>query len=124
MCYKNFINTKIKFIFDEVTEENHEEYREGWKRVLQRLCRRSSEVGLGNFSEESKLNPAIAEKALLRNDSNIPHVSFRKKLRKTNHKTIEYVRMAEIGMILTVQRSLILGRVTEERRKNPYFAKS
>jgi len=32
--------------------------------------------------------------------------------------------MAEIGIILTVQRSLILGRVTEERRKNIYFAKS
>ena len=76
------------------------------------------------FQKESKLNTAIAEKALLRNDSNIPHVSFRKKLRKTNHKTIEYVRMAEIGMILTVQQSLILGRVTEERCKNQFFAKS
>ena len=32
--------------------------------------------------------------------------------------------MVEIGIILTVQRSLILGRVTEERRKNQYFAKS
>ena len=32
--------------------------------------------------------------------------------------------MAEIGIILTVQRSLILGKVTEERRKNTYFAKS
>ena len=72
------------------------------------------------FQKESKLNTAIAEKALLRNDSNIPRVSFRKKLRKT----IEDIRMAERGMILTVQRSLILGRVTEERRKNPYFAKS
>jgi len=29
MCYKNFINTKMKFIFEEVTEENHEEYKEG-----------------------------------------------------------------------------------------------
>ena len=66
------------------------------------------------------MNAAIAENALLRNDSNIPRVSFRKELRKTT----EDVRMAEIGMILTVQRSLILGRVTEERRKNPYFAKS
>jgi len=76
------------------------------------------------FQKESKLNTAITENALLRNDSNIPRVSFRKKLRKKNHKTIEYVRMAEIGMILTVQRSFVLGRVTEERRKNPYFAKS
>ena len=84
------------------------------------MCRHSGEVGLGNFSEESKLNPAIAEKALLRNDSNIPRVSFRKELRKT----IEDVRMAEIGMILTVQRSLILGRVTEECCKNPFLAKS
>jgi len=72
------------------------------------------------FQKESKLNTAIAENALLRNNSNIPRVSFRKELRKT----IEDVRMAEIGMLLTVQRSLILGRVTEERRKNPYFAKS
>jgi len=45
-------------------------------------------------------------------------------VKEENHKTIEVVRTAEIGMILTVQRSLILGRVTEERRKNPYFAKS
>jgi hypothetical protein len=29
MCYKNVINTKMKFIFEEVTEENHEEYKEG-----------------------------------------------------------------------------------------------
>ena len=72
------------------------------------------------FQKESKLNTAIAENALLRNDSNIPRVSFPKELRKT----IKDVRMAEIGMILSVQRSLILGRVTEERRKNPYFAKS
>ena len=54
MCYKNFINTKMKFIF-EVTEENHEEYKEGWKRVLQRLCRRSSEVGFGDFSEGKQI---------------------------------------------------------------------
>jgi len=71
------------------------------------------------FQKENKLNIAIAENALLRNDSNIPRVSFRKELRKTID-----VRMAEIGMILTVQQSLILGRVTEEHRKNPYFAKS
>jgi len=55
MWYKNFINTKMKFIFEEVTEENHEEYKEGWKRVLQRLCRRSSEVGFGNFSEGKQI---------------------------------------------------------------------
>ena len=71
------------------------------------------------FQKENKLNIAIAENALLRNDSNIPRVSFRTELRKTID-----VRMAEIGMILSVERSLILGRVTEERRKNPYFAKS
>jgi L-rhamnose mutarotase len=40
----------MKFIF-EVAEENHEEYKEGWKRVLQTLCRLSSEVSYGNFSE-------------------------------------------------------------------------
>jgi hypothetical protein len=44
----------MKFIFEEVTEETHEEYREGWKRVLQRLCRRSSEVCFWKFSEENK----------------------------------------------------------------------
>jgi hypothetical protein len=32
-----------------------------------------------------------------------------------NHKTVEERRMAEIGMILAVQRSLILGRVTEKK---------
>ena len=55
------------------------------------------------FQKESKLNTAITENALLRNDSKIPRVSFRKNLMKKNHKPIEYVRMAEIGMILTLR---------------------
>jgi len=55
------------------------------------------------FQKESKLNTAITENALLRNDSKIPRVSFRKNLMKKNHKAIEYVRMAEIGMILTLR---------------------
>jgi len=46
----------MKFIFEEITEENHEECKEGWKGVLQRLCRRSSEVCFGYFSEEKQNN--------------------------------------------------------------------
>jgi len=34
MCHKNCIDTKIKFIFEEVTEEDHEECKEGLKRVI------------------------------------------------------------------------------------------
>jgi len=38
----------MKFIFKDVTEENHEECEEGWQCVVQKLCRRSA-VCFGNF---------------------------------------------------------------------------
>jgi len=44
----------MKFIFEYVTEENHEECEEGRQRVVQKLCTRSVKFVLKIFTEENQ----------------------------------------------------------------------
>lgn len=45
------INTSVKFILEDVTGENHEEYKEGRKCFIQRLYRHSDKFCFGNCYE-------------------------------------------------------------------------
>jgi hypothetical protein len=58
----------------------------------------------------------IAENTLRSSDSNVPRVIISSNVDDENHRTLEEIRMVETGMILTVQRNIILGRLIEESR--------
>ena len=45
---RSVINTAMKLILEDVTEENHEEYKDGWKWVIQTLYRHCNKVCFGN----------------------------------------------------------------------------
>jgi hypothetical protein len=59
---RSIINITIKFILEDVTEENHEEYKKSQKRLIQKWYRHSKEVTLEILLKRPK-NTIITDSA-------------------------------------------------------------